>query len=194
MIYLIVVDRWQTWPRGSTPVASHDVPTGLADGAIGCWHTEVQPPANPGGGDDDGAGHGGQSDNYRIERVDLDPDQLRVRAGLYRRCAGRTGSGRGIADRCPARRLRPPLTGGRNGGRVPASKRRALLRHTGDDNGATTSTSAKNGGPATPCQTPRWCVANSGMSKVEVVGLSREKMEETFWDTIAQVSTDLTGI
>ena len=95
-----------------------------------------------------------------------------------------------MADRCPAG-LTTARTRGRNGGRVPASKLRALLRHTGDDNGSMTSPSAKNAGPATPCRTPRWCVANSGISKVEVVGLSREKMEETFWDTMAQVSADL---
>ena len=32
----------------------------------------------------------------------------------------------------------------------------------------------------------------AGMPKVEVVGLSEEKVEETFWDTIAQVRADLT--
>ena len=32
------------------------------------------------------------------------------------------------------------------------------------------------------------------MPKVEVVGLSKEKVEEIFWDTITQVRADLAGI
>ena len=30
--------------------------------------------------------------------------------------------------------------------------------------------------------------------KVEVVGLSKEKVEELFWDTITQVRADLAGV
>ena len=34
----------------------------------------------------------------------------------------------------------------------------------------------------------------AGVPKIEVVGLSKEKVEETFWDTITQVRADLAGI
>jgi hypothetical protein len=33
----------------------------------------------------------------------------------------------------------------------------------------------------------------AGIPKVEVVGLSKEKVEEPFWDTVTQVRADLTG-
>ena len=34
----------------------------------------------------------------------------------------------------------------------------------------------------------------AGVPRVEVVGLSKEKVEELFWDTITQVRADLAGI
>ena len=34
----------------------------------------------------------------------------------------------------------------------------------------------------------------AGVPKVEVVGRSREKVEELFWDTITQVRADLAGV
>ena len=34
----------------------------------------------------------------------------------------------------------------------------------------------------------------AGVPRVEVVGRSKEKVEETFWDTITQVRADLAGI
>ena len=34
----------------------------------------------------------------------------------------------------------------------------------------------------------------AGVPKVEVVGLSKEKVEELFWDTINQVRADLAGV
>ena len=34
----------------------------------------------------------------------------------------------------------------------------------------------------------------AGVPKVEVVGLSREKVEEIFWDTVTQIRADLAGI
>jgi hypothetical protein len=34
----------------------------------------------------------------------------------------------------------------------------------------------------------------TGVPKVEVVGLSKEKVEELFWDTINQVRADLAGV
>jgi hypothetical protein len=34
----------------------------------------------------------------------------------------------------------------------------------------------------------------AGVPRVEVVGLSKEKVEELFWDTITQVTADLAGV
>ena len=34
----------------------------------------------------------------------------------------------------------------------------------------------------------------AGVPKVEVVGLSKQKVEELFWDTITQVRADLAGV
>ena len=34
----------------------------------------------------------------------------------------------------------------------------------------------------------------AGVAKVEVVGRSKEKVEEIFWDTVTQVRADLAGI
>jgi hypothetical protein len=46
--------------------------------------------------------------------------------------------------------------------------------------------------PAAPQQMMRRELA--GVPKVEVVGLSKEKVEELFWDTITQVRADLAGV
>ena len=34
----------------------------------------------------------------------------------------------------------------------------------------------------------------AGVAKVEVVGLSKEKVEEIFWDAVTQVRADLAGV
>ena len=34
----------------------------------------------------------------------------------------------------------------------------------------------------------------AGVPKVEVVDLSKEKVEELFWDTITQIRADLAGV
>ena len=55
----------------------------------------------------------GSGDSYRIERVYLDSDQAYGFAQDYNGIApGGTGSGGGMADRCPAGRLRRPLLAG----------------------------------------------------------------------------------
>jgi hypothetical protein len=56
------------------------------------------------------------------------------------------------------------------------------------------SPSARSGGPG---RLPEPKVVRrevAGVAKVEVVGLSKEKVEEIFWDTITQVRADLAGI
>ena len=50
----------------------------------------------------------GSGDSYRIERVYLESDQAYGFAQDYNGCACRTGSGRGMADRCPAGGVRRP--------------------------------------------------------------------------------------
>ena len=51
------------------------------------------------------------------------------------------------------------------------------------------------GGPGRHYRMPRWCAGNwPGDPGVEVAGLSREKVEEQFWDTITQVGADLAGV
>ena len=34
----------------------------------------------------------------------------------------------------------------------------------------------------------------AGAPKIEVVGLSKEKVEETFWEAVTQVRADLAGV
>ena len=87
-------------------------------------------------------------------------------------------------------------TGGQSGGRTSPSASVAPRYGTPTRaNGSTTSPSAKNGGPAMPYRTPRSCARElAGVPRVEVVGLSKERVEETFWDTITQVRADLAGI
>lgn len=122
----------------------------------------------------------GRGDTYRTERLYLDPDQLRVRAGLSgiaQSNQSRSRNGRPV----PARRLRRALTGGRSGGRVPASKCRALLRHTGD--GERRDDFAINQECWTGDALPDAKVVHRELArvpKVEVVGLSEEKVEDTF--------------
>jgi hypothetical protein len=79
--------------------------------------------------------------------------------------------------------------------RVPVSKRRTELRHTAKASDSMTSTSARNGGPATLCPTPRWCAGNwPGCPESRWLGMPKEKVEELFWDTITQVRADLAGV
>ena len=58
-------------------------------------------------------------------------------------------------------------------------------------NGLTTSPSARSG-TGEACPRPRWELA--GVPKIEVVGLSKKKVEELFWDTVTQVRADLAGV
>ena len=138
----------------------------------------------------------GSGDTYRIERIFLDGDEARgVRQRLQRHRTRRTGSRGGMADRHTAAAYDGPYWRAEWWG----MSRRASA--------------------APRCETPtrgerfddfvirqEWWTGDAlpdakvvrrelaGLPKVEVVGLSKEKVEETFWETITQVRADLAGI
>ena len=87
-------------------------------------------------------------------------------------------------------------TGGRSGGRgCRSSKRRGELRHTREGERFDDFDIRQEWwtGDALPdAKVVRRELA--GVPKVEVVGLSKEKVEELFWETITQVRADLAGV
>ena len=92
-----------------------------------------------------------------------------------------------MANRCPAGRLRRPVLArgvGRGWARVPVSKRRRVLRHT--DEGERFDDFAIRQEWWTGDALPEAKVVRrelAGVPKIEVVGLSKEKVEEIFWDS-----------
>ncbi|OBK73337.1 hypothetical protein A5650_21185 [Mycobacterium sp. 1164985.4] len=79
--------------------------------------------------------------------------------------------------------------------RVPVSKRRAELRHTRSGERFDDFDIRQEWwtGDALPdAKVVRRELA--GIPRVEVAGLSKEKVEELFWDTITQVRADLAGV
>jgi hypothetical protein len=75
------------------------------------------------------------------------------------------------------------------------SKRRSALRHT--DEGERFDDFAIRQEWWTGDTPPEAEVVRrelAGVPKVEVVGRSKEKVEEIFWDTVTQVRADLAGI
>ena len=100
-----------------------------------------------------------------------------------------------MAGRCPARRLRRPLLARGVVGKIPVSKRRGALRHT--DEGERFDDFAIRQEWWTGDALPDAKVVRrelAGVPRVEVVGLSKEKVEEIFWDTVTQLRADLAGI
>ena len=100
-----------------------------------------------------------------------------------------------MADRCPARRLRRPVLACGVVGARPAAKRRGALRHT--DEGDRFDDFAVRQEWWTGDALPEAKVVRrklAGVPRVEVVGLSKEKVEELFWDAVTQVRADLAGI
>ena len=78
---------------------------------------------------------------------------------------------------------------------VPVSKCRRALRHT--DEGDRFDDFAIRQEWWTGEALPEATVVRrelAGVPKIEVVGLSKEKVEEIFWDTINQVRADLAGV
>jgi hypothetical protein len=138
----------------------------------------------------------GSGDTYRIERVYLDRDQAHEFARDYNGMAPnepvnveewQTGAPPGAYD--------GPYWRAEWWARVPASKRRGQLRHTREGERFDDFDIRQEWwtGEALPeAKVVRRELA--GVPKVEVVGVSREKVEELFWDTITQVRADLAGV
>ena len=79
--------------------------------------------------------------------------------------------------------------------RVPVAKRRGALRHT--DEGERFDDFAIRQEWWTGEALPEAKVVRrelAGVPKIEVVGLSKEKVEEIFWDAVTQVRADLAGV
>jgi hypothetical protein len=138
----------------------------------------------------------GSGDTYHVERVYLDSDQAYGFAQDY--------NGIGPVEPVQVEEWRigappsaydGPYWRAEWWARVPVSKRRATLRNT--DAGERFDDFAIRQEWWTGDALPDAKVVRrelAGVPRVEVVGLSREKVEETFWDTITQVRADLAGI
>ena len=138
----------------------------------------------------------GSGDTYRIERVYLDREQAYGFARDYNGIAPaepvqveewQTGA--------PPAAYDGPYWRAEWWARVPASKRRGALRHT--DEGERFDDFAIRQEWWTGDAMPDAKVVRrelAGVPRVEVVGLSKEKVEETFWETITQIRADLAGI
>ena len=135
----------------------------------------------------------GSGDSYRIERVYLDSDQA---YGFAQACNG-IGPLEPVQVEewqigAPPAAYDGPYWRAEWWARVPVAKRRGALRHT-DEGERFDDFSIRQEwwtGDALPEATVvRREVA--GVPRVEVVGLSKEKVEELFWETITQVRAGL---
>jgi hypothetical protein len=138
----------------------------------------------------------GSGDTYRIERVFLDGAEAASFAQAYNGIAPvepvhveewQTGS--------PPSAYDGPYWRAEWWAHVPVSKRRAALRHTDEGERFDDFVIRQEWwtGDALPdAKVVRRELA--GVPRIEVVGLSRQKVEEIFWDTITQVRADLAGI
>jgi hypothetical protein len=138
----------------------------------------------------------GSGDTYRIERVYLDRDEAERFARDYNGMAPNepvqveeweTGAPPGAYD--------GPYWRAAWWGHVPASKRRAELRHTREEERFDDFDIRREwwtGDVLRDAKVVRRGLA--GIPRVEVAGLSKEKVEELFWDTITQVRADLAGV
>ena len=101
-----------------------------------------------------------------------------------------------MAGRCPARRLRRPvLAGGVVGAAAGQPSVAASCATPTRANGSTTTPSAKQWwtGDALPeAKVVRREMA--GTPRIEVAGVSKEKVEELFWETVTQVRAELAGV
>jgi hypothetical protein len=138
----------------------------------------------------------GRGDTYRIERVYLDRDAAYGFVKDYNGIAPdepvhveewEAGAPPGAYD--------GPYWRAQWWARVPVSKRRSELRRSREDERFDDFDIRQE-----------WWTGDSlpdakvvrreltGVPRVEVAGLSREKVEELFWDTITQVRADLAGV
>lgn len=138
----------------------------------------------------------GSGDTYRIERVFLDGEEAVGFAQAYNGIGPtepvsveewQTGA--------PPAAYDGPYWRAEWWARVPTSKRRAALRRT--DEGERFDDFAIRQEWWTGDALPDAKVVRrelAGTPRVEVVGRSKEKVEEMFWETITQVRADLAGL
>ena len=138
----------------------------------------------------------GSGDTYRIERVYLSRDEADRFTHDYNGMAPnepvqmeewQTGAPPGAYD--------GPYWRAQWWARVPVSKRRAELRRTREGERFDDFEIRQEwwtGDALGEAKVVRRELA--GVPKVEVIGLSKEKVEELFWDTITQVRADLAGL
>lgn len=138
----------------------------------------------------------GGGDTYRIERIFLDGDEASDFAQAYNGIAPvdpvhveewQTGA--------PPAAYDGPYWRAEWWGHVPVSKRRAAVRNS--DAGERFDDFAVRQewwtGDALPdAKVVRREVA--GVPRIEVVGLSKERVEETFWEAITEMRAELAGI
>ncbi len=138
----------------------------------------------------------GSGDTYRVERIYLDGDEAHGFAQSY--------NGIGPLEPVQVEEWQIGAAPGAYDGpywraewwaRIPASKRRGGLRDT--DEGEPFDDFAIRQEWWTGDALPDAKVLRlelDGVPTVEVIGLSKEKVEETFWDAIAQIRAQLAGI
>ena len=138
----------------------------------------------------------GSGDTYRIERVYLDGDEAYGFAQDYNGIAPvepvqveewQTGAPPGAYD--------GPYWRAEWWARSRSASVAARCGTPTRANGSTTSRSARSGGPATALPEAKVVRRElTGAPKIEVVGLSKEKVEELFWDAVTQARADLAGV
>src|SRR6476660_6226783 len=170
--------------------------TGLSDVAIGCWQNEAHQRRRGTAMATVFVVTAGSGDTYRIERIYLDSDQAYRFAQDYN----------GIEPTEPVHveewepgdppaEYDGPYWRAQGWARVPAAKRRSMLRDT--DEGDRFDDYAIRQEWWTGEALPEAKVVRrelAGVPRVEVVGLSKEKVEELFWETITQARADLAGV
>ena len=178
---------------GCLPTASR---AGLSDMAIGCCQTEAHQRKRGRAMTMVYVITAGSGDTYRIERVYLDGEQAYRFAQDYNGIAPvepvqveewQVGAPPSVYD--------GPYWRAEWWARVPVAKRRGALRHT--DEGDRFDDFAIRQEWWTGEALPEAKVVRrelAGVPKIEVVGLSKEKVEELFWDTITQVRAELAGV
>jgi hypothetical protein len=138
----------------------------------------------------------GSGDSYRIERIYLNADDAYRFAQDYN----------GISPEEPVHveewqagdppaAYDGPYWRAQWWARVPAAKRRSMLRHT--DEGERFDDYAIRQEWWTGDAVPEAEVVRrelAGVPKIEVVGRSKEKVEQLFWDVVTQARAELAGI
>ncbi|WP_101952392.1 hypothetical protein [Mycobacterium sp. 3519A] len=138
----------------------------------------------------------GSGDTYRVERVYLDRDEAYGFTEAYNGMAPiEPVQVEEWASGAPPAAYDGPYWRAQWWARVPVSKRRGELRRTREGERFDDFEIRQEWwtGDALPDATVvRRELA--GVPKVEVVGQSKERVEELFWETITQVRADLAGV